>query len=231
MSDLREALFDPRAGAVALRLRPGRKAPKSGRASRLRRLRREGARIAVETSDGALRPDGARDERGSGRARTQDRLQVSSGRPERDHPDLESADGDPRIPTWLQESWAIATPLPGRLRLAGTLELAGLDLTIDTVRAQAVRRGGERGLRGLEGRRVVDVWAGLRPCTPDGLPCHRQPLGPARSHLRHGTRDEGRALAPVTAQLVGGLVAGEPPSHDLSPFDPDRFRPLLPLGS
>jgi hypothetical protein len=41
------------------------------------------------------------------------------------HVDLEASATDPRIPVWLHESWAIATPLPGRLRLAGTLELAG----------------------------------------------------------------------------------------------------------
>ena len=40
---------------------------------------------------------------------------------------------------------------------------------------------------------------------------------------------KGVSLAPVTAKLVGELVAGEPPSYDLAPFRPDRFRPLLPL--
>ena len=38
---------------------------------------------------------------------------------------------------------------------------------------------------------------------------------------------KGLSLAPVTARLVSELVAGEPPSHDLAPFSPDRFRPLL----
>jgi glycine/D-amino acid oxidase-like deaminating enzyme len=37
---------------------------------------------------------------------------------------------------------------------------------------------------------------------------------------------KGVALAPVTARLVAELVAGEAPSHDLSPFSPDRFRQL-----
>jgi glycine/D-amino acid oxidase-like deaminating enzyme len=38
---------------------------------------------------------------------------------------------------------------------------------------------------------------------------------------------KGIALAPVTAGLVAELVVGEPPSHDLAPFAPGRFRPLL----
>ena len=37
---------------------------------------------------------------------------------------------------------------------------------------------------------------------------------------------KGIALAPLTARLVAELVAGEPPSHDVSALGPDRFRPL-----
>jgi D-amino-acid dehydrogenase len=199
----------------------------------VRRLRRLGDRVVVETSDGALRPAtvvlaaGAWSGRLARTAGVYCPLEGGKGY----HVDLEGAEGDPRIPTWLQESWAIATPLPGRLRLAGTLELAGLDLTIDRVRADAVRRGGERGLRGLEGRRVIDVWAGLRPCTPDGLPVIGRPEGLPRLVLATGHAMKGVSLAPVTAKLVGELVAGGSASHDLRPFDPNRFRPLWPLGS
>ena len=228
----REAHVDPLQLVGAL----GRAATAAGADLRtgveVRRLRRVGDRVAVETSEGKLRPETAVLAAGawSGRlARTAGiYLPLEGGKGY--HVDLEGADGDPRIPTWLQESWAIATPLSGRLRLAGTLELAGLDLSIDSVRADAVRRGGERGLRGLEGRRVIDVWAGLRPCTPDGLPVVGSPRGFPGLLLATGHAMKGVSLAPVTAQLVGELVAGEAPSHDLRPFDPDRFRRILPLG-
>jgi D-amino-acid dehydrogenase len=195
----------------------------------VRRLRRLGNGVAIETADGELRPGKAVLAAGvwsAGLARTVDvccPLEGGKGY----HVDLESAEGDPRVPTWLQESWTIATPLPGRLRLAGTLELAGLDLSITTRRAQAVQRGGERGLRGLEGRRVIDVWAGLRPCAPDGLPVIGLADGPAGLVLATGHAMKGVSLAPVTAQLVAELVTGSPPSQDLRPFDPNRFRPLL----
>jgi D-amino-acid dehydrogenase len=197
----------------------------------VRRLRRLNGGVALETSEGELRPStavlaaGAWTRQLARSAGVYLPLEGGKGY----HVDLEASASDPRIPVWLQESWAIATPLPGRLRLAGTLELAGLDLTIDRVRAEAVRRGGERGLRGLEGRRVINVWAGLRPCTPDGLPVIGPPEGAPGIVLATGHAMKGLSLAPVTARLVGELVAGEPPSHDLSPFRPDRFRPLLPV--
>ena len=136
------------------------------------------------------------------------------------HVDYEPAAGDPSLPTWLQETWTIATPLPGRLRLSGTLELAGLDLGISQPRVDAIRRGGERWFRGLGERAPIDVWAGLRPCLPDGLPAIGR-LGNAVVATGHAMK--GVSLAPVTGRLVAQLVAGEQPDHDLAPFDPNRF--------
>jgi D-amino-acid dehydrogenase len=100
------------------------------------------------------------------------------------------------------------------------LELAGLDLSISQPRVDAIRRGGERWFRGLAGRRVLETWAGLRPCLPDGLPA----IGRAgRVIVATGHAMKGVALAPVTARLVAQLAAGEEPAHDLAPFDPNRF--------
>ncbi len=182
------------------------------------------------------------------------------------HLDFELSADDPRIPAWLQETWTIATPLPGleasqakpatpglktgapaappgleasqakpatpglktgapaappgRLRLSGTLELAGLDLSISQPRVDTIRRGGERWFRGLAGRPVLDTWAGLRPCLPDGLPA----IGRAgRVIIATGHAMKGVSLAPVTGRLVAQLAAGEEPAHDLAPFDPNRF--------
>jgi D-amino-acid dehydrogenase len=136
------------------------------------------------------------------------------------HLDFERSDEDPRLPAWVQETWTIATPFPDRLRLSGTLELAGLDLSISQRRVEAIRRGGERWFRGLAGRRVIDTWAGLRPCLPDGLPAIGR-LG--RVIVATGHAMKGVSLAPITGRLVAQLVAGEEPEHDLTPFDPRRF--------
>jgi D-amino-acid dehydrogenase len=136
------------------------------------------------------------------------------------HVDFEYADGDPKIPAWVQETWTIATPLPGRLRLSGTLELAGLDLSISQRRVDAIRRGGDRWFHGLPGRRVTETWAGLRPCLPDGLPAIGRLDGVV---VATGHAMKGVALAPITGRLVAQLVAGEQPEIDLAPFDPARF--------
>ena len=140
------------------------------------------------------------------------------------HVDLEQGDGDPALPVWFHESRVIATPLAGRLRLAGTLELAGLDLTVDRRRVEAVVRAGREGLFGLADRRPIDVWRGLRPCSPDGLPIVGRPDGLENVVLATGHGMMGLTLAPVTARLVGEVVAAAEPSHDLVPLSPARFR-------
>jgi D-amino-acid dehydrogenase len=136
------------------------------------------------------------------------------------HIDFEPSGDDPKIPAWVQETWTIATPLPGRLRLSGTIELAGLDLSISRPRVEAIRRGGERWFHGLAGRPVLETWAGLRPCLPDGLPAIGR-LGGVVVATGHAMK--GVSLAPITGRLVAQLVAGEQPDQDLAPFDPARF--------
>lgn len=143
------------------------------------------------------------------------------------HVDLERGAGDPRIPIFLQEARVIATPLAGALRLAGTLELAGLDLSVDRRRVEAIVRAGRRAVRGLELRRTLEVWRGLRPCTPDGLPIVGRVPACENLVLATGHAMMGLTLAPVTGRLVAEIATGEAPSHPLEPLRPERFQPLL----
>ena len=84
----------------------------------------------------------------------------------------------------------------------------------------AIRRGGERWFRGLGERAPIDIWAGLRPCLPDGLPAIGR-LGNVVVATGHAMK--GVSLAPITGRLVAQLLAGEQPDHDLAPLDPNRF--------
>jgi D-amino-acid dehydrogenase len=143
------------------------------------------------------------------------------------HLDVEPAPGDPKIPISMDEAHVIATPLPGRLRLSGTLELAGLDTSVSRPRVDAIRAAAERVLS-LDEREEIETWAGLRPCTPDGLPVIGRPLGVDPLVLATGHSRKGLSLAPITGRLVAELVTGDRPSLALAPLSPDRFRPLLP---
>jgi D-amino-acid dehydrogenase len=178
----------------------------------------------VETSGGSLRPRTVVLAAGAWTAQLARGLGVSvpitGGKGY--HLDFAPTEGDPRVPILIQGARSALTPLAGRLRVAGTLEVAGLDLRRNEARIEAMRRGAMRVL-GHDGREVIDVWAGLRPCAPDGLPVIGRPAAAPSLVIATGHAMKGLSLAPVTARLVAELVAGETLSHDLGPFSPDRF--------
>lgn len=190
------------------------------------RLIRSGHRItSIETSEGTLHPREVILAAGawSGHLARQVSVFVPVESGKGYHIDLAAAPSDPQVPVYIQESKVIATPLEGRLRLAGTLELTGLDPKINPVRLAAVRRNAERNLNGLAGRAALETWSGLRPCTPDGLPVIGRPRTIENLVVATGHAMKGVALAPITGKLVAELVGHERSSVDLRPLRPDRF--------
>jgi D-amino-acid dehydrogenase len=193
-------------------------------------LRRRNGRIAaVETSAGELRLGSVVVAAGAWTPRFARDLgffiPVQGGKGY--HVDVAPTPGDPRIPLFMQESRVIATPLAGRLRLAGTFELPGLDLGIEARRTDAIVAAARRALPRLAAPRVLELWCGLRPCAPDGLPLIGRPAELENLVLATGHAMMGLTLAPITGRLVADLLAGEAPGHDVSALLPDRFRPLL----
>jgi D-amino-acid dehydrogenase len=127
------------------------------------------------------------------------------------------------VPLMLSEARIGVTPLGDRLRFAGTLELAGLDLSINRRRVEAILRAVRSYLPGARGLERVETWRGLRPCTPDDLPVIGRPRAVPGFVVATGHGMTGIAQGPVTGKLVAQLVSGEPPELDVSPFTPDRF--------
>jgi D-amino-acid dehydrogenase len=129
----------------------------------------------------------------------------------------------PPVPLLCMEAKVAVTPMGPNLRLAGTLELAGLDLSINERRVEAIRRGARTYLDGLEHLEEVEVWRGLRPCTPDGLPIVGRPRAFDNLILATGHAMVGLSLGPITGKLVSELACGERPSIDIAGLSPDRF--------
>jgi D-amino-acid dehydrogenase len=140
------------------------------------------------------------------------------------HVDLAPAAGDPVLPVRFPERRVVATPFGNRLRLTGMLQLAGTDMRIDLGRVDAINQHGSRALRGLDGRRVLAVWRGLRPCSPDGLPIVGAVPGAANVVLATGHGMWGLQLAPVTARLVADTLGGAALDGVAHALRPERFR-------
>ncbi len=136
---------------------------------------------------------------------------------------LENPEPSPKLPLLLGEARVVVNPLEQGLRLAGTLEMAGLDLSISTRRVDAIRRSCEAYLPGIPQAKTIEIWRGLRPCTPDGLPI----LGRSRDFnnliIATGHAMLGMSLGPISGKLVSQLVCREQTEMDISPLSPERF--------
>src|SRR5580704_11221333 len=133
----------------------------------------------------------------------------------------------PRIPTADADGKFVATPMDIGLRLAGTVELAGLAAPPDWRRAHILLEQGRKMLPGLAAshpQERISVWMGHRPSLPDSLPV----LGPSSATpdviYAFGHGHVGMTSAPMTGKIVADLVAGRPPSIDIRPFSAGRFR-------
>jgi D-amino-acid dehydrogenase len=135
----------------------------------------------------------------------------------------------PSRPVLLGEGTVALAPLGDRLRIAGSLELSGLDGGFSRRRVDGLLRTVRDFLPGMERTETVEVWRGFRPCTPDSIPF----LGRAAPYRNltvacgHGTI--GMGLAPAAGEVVARIVAGEPPELDLAPFRVGRFGAARPL--
>jgi len=109
----------------------------------------------------------------------------------------------------------------GEVVLGATVEERGFDTTVTAGAAHELLREGYRVLPEIAELELVDVSAGLRPGSPDNGPL----LGEwedgvlvATGHFRNGI-----LLAPITAETVAALLAGESPPSESLPFTPERF--------
>ncbi|MCC6424888.1 MAG: FAD-dependent oxidoreductase [Phycisphaerales bacterium] len=129
----------------------------------------------------------------------------------------------PHVPMMLIEKKIAITPRADSLRLAGTLELVGVDESVSMGRVDAILRGSAGLLELPQPLEVKEIWRGLRPCTPDGVPIiGRVPKLP-NLLIAAGHQMLGLQSAPGTARLAADLLLDRPPAFDPAPFRVERF--------
>jgi D-amino-acid dehydrogenase len=123
----------------------------------------------------------------------------------------------------LAERKVAIVPHDDALRIAGTLELVDEDLSITRRRVEAIVRA-TRGLLPLaDPLPIQELWRGLRPCLPDGLPAIGKARGAKNLWLATGHQMTGLKTAPGTGRLLAELMSGETPTFDPTPFRADRY--------
>lgn len=111
----------------------------------------------------------------------------------------------------------------GRLVVGSTRENAGFRATPTAEGVNGLLDGVLAVLPGMAGAPLIDVWAGLRPGTPDNLPIlgadpDVEGLVYATGHFRNGI-----LLAPITAAVIADVLQGRTPAISLEPYRADRF--------
>jgi glycine oxidase len=130
---------------------------------------------------------------------------------------------DPACERIVAGERAYLVPRPdGRLILGATTEERGFDATVTAGGVHELLREAYRLLPEIAELELLETSAGLRPATPDNAPLIGRASVPglliATGHYRNGVLQ-----APVTADSVAALLAGEQPPMDLEPFSPLRF--------
>ena len=128
-------------------------------------------------------------------------------------------------PLSLHEARVAVTPFAGAVRLAGTMELSGINERIRPERVAAITRAAGTFLRGWapDPNEAKSVWTGMRPMTPDGLPVIGLLSGFGNLAVASGHAMLGLTLAPATGEAVAELLTTGQAPDVLGPFDPARF--------
>ena len=140
--------------------------------------------------------------------------------------ELRSRDGSPPCARIVASERVYLVPrADGRLIVGATVEERGFDTVVTAGGVHELLREAYRVLPDIAEMELVDSMASLRPGTPDNLPL----VGPgaieglvlATGHYRNGI-----LLAPLTAEAVAALLAGEAPPDTVAAADPLRL-PLV----
>jgi glycine oxidase len=138
--------------------------------------------------------------------------------------ELRSRGDEPPCRRVVRSERVYLVPRPdGRLIAGATVEEQGFDTTVTAGGVHELLREAYRLLPDVAEMELLDSIAGLRPGTPDNLPL----VGPgaidglllATGHYRNGI-----LLAPLTADGVAALLAGQPMPESLAAADPGRLR-------
>ncbi|AZF53411.1 D-amino acid dehydrogenase family protein in hydroxy-L-proline catabolic cluster [Pseudomonas sp. R4-34-07] len=119
----------------------------------------------------------------------------------------------------------IMTPMPGGLRLAGTVEFAGLQRPANMQRAWQLHRLANGLFRQPLNADEATPWMGFRPSLPDSLPIIDR-VCDGKVLLAFGHQHLGLTQAAVTAELVGRLASADveqPDTAFIAPYRLGRF--------
>jgi D-amino-acid dehydrogenase len=129
------------------------------------------------------------------------------------------------IPTLLLDDRVAVTPLGDVVRFGGTMEICGVDHSINMARVQGIADAVPRYYPNLkiDMPSATSVWHGLRPCSPDGLPYIGRSKRFENLLIATGHGMMGVSLGPGTGCVIADLINEVRPEVGIAEMDPARF--------
>jgi glycine/D-amino acid oxidase-like deaminating enzyme len=122
---------------------------------------------------------------------------------------------------WAERGFYM-TPMSQGIRVAGTVELAGLGPHKHQGLMDLLHFSSRRALPGLG--EPTAPWLGFRPTLPDGLPVLGRSRNSARVIYAFGHQHIGLTLGGLSGRVVADQLAGRDSVIDIAPFAAARFR-------
>jgi len=120
------------------------------------------------------------------------------------------------------EKHIAVTPMEDGLRVAGLLELAGLEAPPNFARTRMFLRLARALIPGFPSE-ATSRWMGHRPGMPDSRPVIGRAPGRRDVYFAFGHGQLGLTFGAITGQLIADLAAGRPSAIDLHPYRAERF--------
>ena len=113
------------------------------------------------------------------------------------------------------------SPMSGRLRVVGTVELGGVSPKISMHRVNHLENGASNFFPSLG--KPSRTWLGFRPSIPDSKPVISASRKGNDIVYAFGHGHIGLTLAPVTAEIVESIITGKKPPIPIHEFSVQRF--------
>jgi D-amino-acid dehydrogenase len=125
-------------------------------------------------------------------------------------------------PLYLGDSKVAISPYNGAIRIGGTMELSGLNTILDFRRIENIRNSTAKYLKTpLYGKE--EIWTGMRPMTPDGLPVLGLVPNFNNLYIGSGHAMSGVSMSLATGSILSDLICFGKTDVEVTPFSPDRF--------
>ena len=128
----------------------------------------------------------------------------------------------PRAPVMVASGKFVATPMDGRLRLAGIVEFGGLKAPPSRAPLRLLKKSVQAALPGIAWKHETD-WMGHRPAPADSIPLIGETPDVKGAYFGFGHHHVGLTAGPKTGRLLSQLISGRAPNINLEPYSPSRF--------